>query len=253
MRLNSCDLTTIRLQFADNPVSDRMNAKSFLAFSMLLFATMDANAADFTPLFNGKDFNGWHAYARPSTEEPKPDAWKTWKAENGILKCSGKPNGFLATEKEYENYSLRLKWRYATDALTKVKRPNSGVLIHINGPDKVWPLSLEIQLANGDAGDIWLQEDVDKKFPTIEVEKSRHDPKQSRRFIRMGGIEKKFDKPLGEWNQYEITCKGGAVTVSVNGILANEAKDCSLKKGRIGFQAEGIEVEFKEIEIKLNK
>ena len=169
------------------------------------------------------------------------------------MKCTGKPNGFLATDNEYENYTLKVKWRYPADALTKVKRPNSGVLIHINGPDKVWPQSLEIQLANGDAGDIWLQEDVDKKFPTLDVEKSRHDPKQSRRYIRMGGIEKKFDKPLGEWNQYEITCKDGAITVSVNGVFANEAKGGSLKKGRIGFQAEGIDVEFKEIEIKLLK
>lgn len=230
-----------------------MFMRHFLTLASILFTSISAYAEDFTPLFNRKDFTGWHAYARPSTDDPKPDAWKTWKAEIGIVKCTGKPNGFLATEKEYENYTLKVKWRYSADALTKVKRPNSGVLIHINGPDKVWPLSLEIQLANGDAGDIWLQEDVDKKFPTLDVEKSRHDPKQSRRFIRMGGIEKKYDKPLGVWNQYEITCKDGAITVSVNGVLANEAKNGSLKKGRIGFQAEGIDVEFKEIEIKLNK
>ena len=78
---------------------------------------------------------------------------------------------------------------------------------------------------------------------------SRHDPKQPRRFIRIGGVEKSYEKPLGEWNQYEITCRGGAITVRVNGVLANETKDGSLKKGRIGFQAEGVEIEFKDIEI----
>jgi hypothetical protein len=203
----------------------------------------------FKPLFNENDFSGWTAFARPTTDNPKPDPWKTWTAGRGVIRCSGKPNGFLATEKEWENYTLRFKWKYPADALTRVKRPNSGVLIHINGPDKVWPFSYEMQLANGDAGDIWLQEDIAKKFPTLDVEKSRYDPQQARRFIRIGGIEKSYDKPLGEWNQCEITCRGGAITVRINDILANESTDGSLKRGRIGFQAEGVEIEFRDIEI----
>ena len=72
-----------------------------------LCGTFPASAADYTPIFNGKDFSGWHAYARPSTDDPQPDTWKTWKAENGIVKCTGKPNGFLATETEYENGVLQ--------------------------------------------------------------------------------------------------------------------------------------------------
>jgi hypothetical protein len=227
-----------------------MAVRPVLAFAFVVSFAISSRADDFVPLFNGKDFTGWHAFARPTADDAKPDPWKTWTAANGILKCTGKPNGFLATEKEYSDYTLRLKWRYPADALTKVKRPNSGVLVHINGPDKVWPLSLEMQLANGDAGDMWLQEDVDKTFPTLVVDKARHDPTQPRRFIRMGGVEKKYDKPVGEWNSMEMECKAGTVKLTVNGYLANEATDGSLKKGRIGFQAEGIDVEFKEIEIK---
>lgn len=226
-----------------------MNVRRFLSFVALFTIANPAMATDDVHLFNGKNLSGWTAFARPSSDNPKPDALKSWTVNHGVLRCSGKPTGFLATVNEFENYTLRVRWKYPDDALTRVKRPNSGVLIHINGPDKVWPLSYEVQLANGDAGDIWLQEDTDKKFPTLEVEKHRHDPKQSRRFIRIGGIEKSFEKPLGEWNQSEITCRGGAITVHVNGVLANETKDGSLKKGRIGIQAEGVEIEFKDIEI----
>ena len=235
-------LVVFRMEFS-------MNACKFLPIIVWLAFLNPAPANDFVPLFNGKDLSGWTAFARSSTDNPKPDALKSWTVDNGVIHCSGKPTGFLATEREFENYTLRVKWKYSADALTRVKRPNSGVLIHIQGPDKVWPLSYEVQLANGDTGDIWLQEDIDKKFPSLEVEKSRHDPKQPRRFIRIGGVEKSYEKPLGEWNQYEITCRGGAITVRVNGVLANETKDGSLKKGRIGFQAEGIEIEFKDIEI----
>lgn len=218
-------------------------------FLAVLFITSDSRAEDFKPLFNGKDFSGWTAFAKPAADNSKPDAWKTWTVEKGTIRCIGKPNGFLATEKEFENYTIRFQWKYPSDALTRVKRPNSGVLIHIQGPDKVWPLSYEMQLANGDAGDLWLQEDSDKKFPTLDVEKSRHDPKQPRRFIRIGGIEKSYEKPLGEWNLSEITCRGGAITVRINGVLVNESKDGSLKKGRIGFQSEGVEIEFRDVEI----
>jgi hypothetical protein len=209
------------------------------------------HADEFQPLLKGNDFEGWHAYARPLPDGTQPDPWSVWSIKDGVVTCTGKPVSFLATKKDYENYTLKVKWKYPADALTRVKRPNSGVLIHCNGPDKIWPYSLEIQLANGDAGDIWLQDDENKKFPTLDVVKERHDPKQPRRFVRMGGETRHFEKALGEWNQYEIKCQGGEVTVSVNGEKANHATDGSLKKGRIGFQAEGVEIQFKDIEIKM--
>jgi hypothetical protein len=208
-----------------------------------------ASGQDAKPLFNGKDFEGWHAHARPQSDGTKPDPWSAWGMKDGVVVCAGKPVGFLATKTEYEDYTLKLKWRFPADALDRVKRPNSGVLIHVNGPDKVWPLSLEVQLANGDAGDLWLQEDVDKKFPSLDVVKERHDTKQPRRFVRLGGDTKHYETKLGEWNDYEITCRGGEVTVSVNGQKANHATGGSLKKGRIGFQAEGVEIHFKDVTV----
>jgi hypothetical protein len=207
-----------------------MNLRRYLSIVALFTIANPALATDFVPLFNGKDLSGWTAFVRPSVDIPKPDALKCWTVNQGVLHCTGKPTGFLSTDKEFENYTLRVKWKYPSDAFSRVKRPNSGVLIHINGSNKVWPLSYEVQLANGDAGDLWLQEDDYKKFPSLEVEKARHDPKQPRRFIRIGGIEKSFEKPLGEWNQTEITCRGGAINVHVNGVLVNETKDGSLKR-----------------------
>ena len=111
--------------------------------------------------------------------------------------------------------------------------------------------AIEAQLANGEAGDIWFQYDAQKQLPKLNIDPTRKNEvnKEGRQYFRIGKGEK-IEKPIGEWNDYEITCKGGDVTISVNGRLVNEGKDGSLTQGRIGLQAEGAEIHFKDIELK---
>ena len=71
--------------------------------------------------------------------------------------------------------------------------------------------------------------------------------KTDRHFLRLAG---EFEKPLGEWNECEILCDGGAIAVTVNGKKANEAIGGALKAGRIGLQSEGSPVEFRDILIR---
>ena len=213
--------------------------------ALLLAAVASAEEPAATPLFNGKDLTGWKAV----TKDAKLDAKETWTVlPGGVLKCSGKPTGYLATEAEYADYTLRLEWRYAP---TDLKRPNSGVLLHVQKENVFWPHSLEAQLAHGQAGDLWLQYDAVKKLPTIAIDPARKDAanKEGRRFVRIAANEP-FEKPLGEWNRYEIECVGGAVKLTVNGKLANEGAACSLTRGRIALQAEGAEVHFRNIELR---
>lgn len=223
----------------------------FRVIPTLLFFITPALAADdkLTPLFNGKDTTGWTFTLRPPKDKPdsKPDPKDTWSVKDGVLLCTGKPNGYIATEKEYENYVLRLKWRYPKD----VQAPKSGVLLHVTGEDKVWPNSIEAQLNAGFAGDIWLNADKEGKMPTIDLPAEQKDTanKEGRHYFRLNKDDK-IEKEFGEWNEYEITCKGGAITVAVNGKKVNETKGGSLTKGRIALQSEGAPVEFKDIEIK---
>ncbi len=67
------------------------------------------------------------------------DVWSVDPAE-GIIICKGKPAGYIRTQADYTNYVLRLEWRF--NPVTK-KAGNSGVLLRIVGPDKVWPKSVE--------------------------------------------------------------------------------------------------------------
>jgi hypothetical protein len=146
----------------------------------------------------------------------------------------------MVTKGEYGDYVLNVKWRFPPG-----KGGNTGVLLHVQD-EKYWPTSIEAQMLSGHAGDLFLNLPPAVK---LDVDKSRHDPKQERRFLR---IESKgpVEKPLGEWNEMEVTCKGGDITVVVNGVKVNEGKNGNLKRGRIALQSEGAEVYFKDIVIK---
>ena len=54
------------------------------------------------------------------------------------------------------------------------------------------------------------------------------------------------EKPAGEWNETEITCSKGHLSVTINGVLVNEA-DCQESEGYIALQSEGGPIEFRNV------
>jgi hypothetical protein len=195
----------------------------------------------FTPLFNGRDLSGWKTYL-PAGEKVKPDA--IWSVKDGVLvvKGAGKPAGYVVTEKEYGDYVLRLQWRFPEGS----KGGNSGVLLHTqDGPNDprlgVWPKSVEAQLQHGQAGDFWV---INAK---LDIPRERNNPGSIRNYIRVGerwergqdgklrAMRQQYEKPIGEWNQYEIHCSGRDVRLMVNGKLVNEGKNGELSKGKIAL------------------
>lgn len=204
-----------------------------------LLAARGVAGADDIPLFDGKTLDGWTFIVKPDKDGKLADPKLTWSAADGVLRCTGKPNGCIVTKKEYADYALKLKWRWPGSP------GNSGVLLHVQD-EKYWPTSIEAQLLSGRAGDFLLNNMPAAK---LDVDKARHDPKLERRFLRIEPKEPP-EKKAGEWNACEITCRGADITFVVNGVLVNEGKGCSFKSGRIALQSEGAEVEFKEIVLK---
>jgi hypothetical protein len=187
-------------------------------------------------LFNGKDLSGWKAYLPPKSKVT-PD--KIWSVHDGIIDCEGSVYGYLITEKEYGDYVLRLQWRWGKKV---TKGRNSGVFVHVSGPDKIWPKGVEAQLFAGHAGDFWLVDGF-----TLQVDPARRDPKTPRHYYRLKDVS---EKPIGEWNQYEITCKGDTIKLVVNGKLANEGTKAEATRGKILLQSEGAEIHFRNVELK---
>ena len=57
----------------------------------------------------------------------------------------------------------------------------------MTGADKVWPNSVEAQLAAGQAGDFWLIADDKNQLPKLEIDEARKDPKnkEGRHYFRL--------------------------------------------------------------------
>jgi hypothetical protein len=206
-----------------------------LAAAALMVALMPLwAAAEEIALFNGKDLTGWGFFL-----QGKDAKWRdVWSISDGIIHCKGKPLGYLFTEKEYENYVLTLEWRWMPGS----KGGNSGVFVHVVGENKIWPKGIEAQLMAGHAGDFWLVGDV-----ALTVDKKRQDPKIARHYFRM---KDDVEKPIGEWNRYEITCKKDRVELVINGEAVNVGEDAELTKGKIILQSEGAPIEFRNIKLR---
>jgi len=186
-------------------------------------------------LFNGKDFTGWTHHLK----DPAVKMEEVWRVDpkEGVIICKGSPNGYIRTTADYTNYNLKLEWRW--DPVTK-KAGNSGVLLRLVGPDKVWPRSIEAQLQNGSAGDFWLIDGTPLDTPPERV-----DPKVPRHRLRT----KSNEKPAGEWNEYDITVDGGRVVLKVNGEVLNEGTGAEAVPGKIALQSEGAEIHFRNIRL----
>jgi len=180
-------------------------------------------------LWNGKDFTGWKRFL----PEASKNVDQTWSIESGLLRCTGKPAGYMRTETPYADYHLHVEWRWPE------KPGNNGVLVHMSGQDVVWPRSLECQLASGNAGDFWV-------IGGLEFAEHAKGGKRvnGRRTVK---LHESSEKPAGEWNQYDILCKDNWVVVLANGTLQNVATECSDRSGQICLQSEGAPIEYRNI------
>lgn len=197
-----------------------------------------AAAGDEVVLFNGRNFDGWTPVIGKPGFKPE-DIWSV--ADGGILVCrgKGKSSGYLRSQRDdFANYTLTLQWRFPAGT----PGGNSGVLVHATTPNAlgVWPKSLEAQLNHTHAGDIWVI------GTTCEIENAEKRVVGRRHYNLTDGSE----RPIGEWNDYKIVCEGDQVTIWVNGERVNHITKCSVTSGAVCLQAEGADIEFRDIRLK---
>lgn len=183
-------------------------------------------------LFNGKNLKGWIIYV----SDPKISPESFFYVKDGVIETIGVPVGYMRTKKVYSNYKLHVEWRYPEKPI------NSGILLHTNGPDKIWISHYQAQLKHEDAGDFIVHGIGEKatirgkeyvSSETLKPVVPKDNPCS--------------EKPAGEWNSFDITCEGNTVKFVVNGVLQNTATNCTLTKGGIGLQAEGSKIQFRNL------
>ena len=172
--------------------------------------------AGFEPLFNGKDLDDW---------VPIQASADTWTVADGVLRCSGNPVCYVRTKKSYADYKLLVEFKYTE------KLGNAGLLVHITGPDQVWPKSIEPNLNVGQMGKFYVIDGAEVKYVG-------ENPLQN------------VEIAPGQWHRYEITCKADTIEAVLNGRLVNRAVKSNLTAGLIGIQSEGVPVHFRTVAIK---
>jgi len=204
-------------------MTTRLLALLFLATASLAFG-QTITPTHRIELFDGKSLVGWTFTSKDTNADPAA----IWSVTNGVIACVGKPNGYARTTGAYRDYQLHAEWRWPAAA------GNSGVFLHVTGPDKVWPMCLEAQLAAGHAGDIRFNGGSTLAGKPAD-------------FKAVPRREESSEKTPGEWNVYDITCLGSNVTIHVNGVLQNDITGPSVTSGAIALQAEGAPVEFRNL------
>ncbi len=196
-------------------------------------------------LFNGKDLTGWHVDVPAMDSDPNVKS--PFLVRDGLLVSMGEPNGHLITDEVYENYRLEVQYRFAGEP------GNCGVLVYASTPRalyEMFPRSIEVQMMHENAGDFWcIVEDI-----TVPNMEDRRGPRENWGITegkerRILNLTDGSENPVGEWNTMVIEVLGNAIKVWVNGDLVNYGEDATASKGQIALQAEGAEVEFRQVRL----
>lgn len=253
-----------------------------------------AETKGWTELFNGNNLDGWYTYQR----QPEPSSVVAGLArdEEGnylepiglnndplnvfsvvmeddapAIRLSGEVFAILVTEEEFDNYHLKLQFKWGTEKYPprKTDKRDSGILYHSIGKEGawggVWMKSLECQVQEGDCGDYISVDTV-----SADIQASRDE--ENNLYLHTPGSElltfsversychksEDYEKPTGEWNTMEIYTVGGKAVHVVNGKVNNrlsnsryftQGKEVPLTKGKIQLQSEGAEIFYRHIEI----
>lgn len=203
-------------------------------FILATIATLFAPLQDgFVPLFNGTDLSGWVNVN---------GAESTWRAEEGMIRCTGQPVCLLRTAKAYENFILELEWRHESPT------GNAGLFVWADAlPALGTPFTkaIEVQVMLGNKTPNYTSEgDIFSIWGAVMTPDRPHPGGWARCLPSEART-----KGAGEWNHYRVECIDGRITLAVNGKVVSGGYDCNPRRGYICLEAEGSPVDFRNIRI----
>jgi pimeloyl-ACP methyl ester carboxylesterase len=179
----------------------------------------------------GPKLEGWTRGPVPSEGKLNPRSQWSLDAATGHLICAGDGgHEWLRSDRELGDFIFHVEWRFTP--VPGKKGYNSGVYARNSADAKIWH---QAQTGDGSGGFLFGNSrvgDVVKRFNRSERGRNSR------------------VKPAGEWNTYEITCKGKGMTLWVNGAVTNEWQECEVPRGYVGLEAEGWRIEFRNVKVK---
>jgi hypothetical protein len=189
-------------------------------------------AAEWIDLLPPEDLKGWTRIPIPAVDGLKPKMqWRVDTAQHALV-CSGDGgHEWLRSDREFGDFVLEADWRF-TPRSPEEKRYNSGIGVRLSKYGEIW-----YQAQTGLSGAYLFGNNlVDGILKPFNLSKQ---------------MKENRVKPAGEWNHYEVTARGDTLTLSVNGAVVSELAGCGLRRGSVGFEAEGYEITFKNLKLQV--
>jgi hypothetical protein len=210
----------------------KIAATGLLALLFACASPQEPGGAGWTPLFNGKDLEGWVANGSAA-----------WRVEDGVISGGqdGDPRraGTLATKAMFQDFELWLEF-----LIDEHGKYNSGVYIR-NDPTSQGQSTYQINIGRGASGE-FCGGVVIKKAKGID-------------WLSKGDEKDVIRKPLS-WNSMRILARGAHLVVDLNGVNIVDVIDPAppprnLQKGVIALQTYGAEghagfVKFRNLKIR---
>jgi hypothetical protein len=181
-----------------------------------------------------KDLSGWTIVDVPK-DGPLPETPQWFIDKNsGNLVCQGdKGLDWLRYDvQQYSDFIFHVEWRF--EKIAGKPKYNSGVYIRNSADRNVWHQAQTGDAAGGYIFGNTLADGEQQRVSTRDQMDNRDNPVN----------------PAGEWNIYEITCKGSVISLTVNNIKTTTWENCKVEKGFLGLEAEGYFIEFRNIKVK---
>jgi hypothetical protein len=192
-------------------------------------SALQKDPAGWLNLLAGNNLKNWKRAPIPVGSKLKTkDPWSL-DPDSHYLVCDGVGiHEMLLYNKEFADGIFHVEWRFKK--MDGKKGYNSGVYARTTGDGAIWH---QAQVGEN-IGYLFGDTLVDGKTKRVRI-----DDKKAQR-----------GKPLGEWNTYEVTCKGKQMSLWINGAITATWDNCDLPKGHVGLEAEGWYIEFRNVKFK---
>src|SRR4051812_39146906 len=203
-----------------------------LAGIACLAAMLTAGSTEAVDILPNETLQGWTRIPIPAISGLNPKLqWRVDKAQQALICVGDGGHEWLRYDRELGDFELQVDWRF-TPRTEGEKRYNSGIGVRMSRYGEIWH-----QAQTGTTGGYLFGETfTDGLFRRVNLSK---DVKENR------------VKPVGECNHYDVRAQGDRITLAINGAVVNELSGVGLRRGYIGFEAEGYEITFRNIRLKI--
>ena len=201
----------------------------------------DKLTSEWTELFNGNDLGGWEVQF-PSNEATKDGfTWST-DPERKVIRNSGTTNSWIATEKLYQDFWLHLEWRFIPGG--KTSGNGGGVVVRSQGVHSFGydPRGIQVRFSNEARHGQFIA--FGSPLKSQDGEAFGEAQKQLAPLVEVK------QKPVGQWNTFDILCKADKITVRMNGQIVNKGEGAKAEPGHICIRSQRTEFEFRGIRIR---